>query len=242
MKFDEAKAAHEAGQEVEFRWKSSHGENPWMLVKALFGPQNREEDIRSTYEFRLAPGQEPDPYAEYKAAQKAGKVIQIYARLASEPDGKAEWGDDLNPQWCVDPKFYRVKPEEPALVIEPGKEYRHAGYKLRSLCTDSPGPLPFIFIDNSGQIWRFGSEQIKLLTFVPWTAAPVILDNWRHLSSWAKWQALDENGDWCYFQDKPDKGSYSWYANSNYWGLIPATCRPTNFTGTWESSLQERPE
>lgn len=52
------------------------------------------------------PQQEPDPYAELKAARDAGKVIQI--RSDEEP---ATWGDIENPVFGAAPDEYRIKPE-----------------------------------------------------------------------------------------------------------------------------------
>lgn len=69
-----------------------------------------------THKF-MAPGDfsdftwtKPDPYAELKASQKAGKVIQLFDELV--------WNDITEPSFSEPPEKYRIKPE-PVIVISP---------------------------------------------------------------------------------------------------------------------------
>lgn len=56
--------------------------------------------------------QQPDPYAELKAAHAAGKVIQY-----REWDGV--WNDTINPSFQAAPQYYRIKPEQQKVPLGP---------------------------------------------------------------------------------------------------------------------------
>ena len=58
--------------------------------------------------WRYADAQQPDPYAELKAAHAEGKVIQFEQHFL----GSKYWYAIDNPQWDEEPSRYRIKPDE----------------------------------------------------------------------------------------------------------------------------------
>jgi len=60
-----------------------------------------------------------DPYAPFKEAIKAGKVVQFYGV-------SGEWRDGYQLAYSYPPDRYRIKPEEPAKAPEPAKELMDA--------------------------------------------------------------------------------------------------------------------
>ena len=66
---------------------------------------------------------------------------------------------------------------------------------------------------------------------------PVV--NWDNFANWTKYIAMDKDGNWWCYADKP-------ILSSNYWyGLepqsIPEDYAPKNYKGDWKNSLIERP-
>lgn len=63
--------------------------------------------------------------------------------------------------------------------------------------------------------------------------------NWSQAPSWAKWWAMDEDGECFYFENKPKITSVTW---------IPFNARIIDkapifgYAGNWKDSLRERPE
>lgn len=71
--------------------------------------------VSNTYRLPLSvPWPEPaDPYAELKAAQAAGKVIEFWSEI------NRKWeSNDVPMAWCYPPERYRIKPE-PAFQLLP---------------------------------------------------------------------------------------------------------------------------
>lgn len=65
--------------------------------------------------------------------------------------------------------------------------------------------------------------------------------NWSAMPAWAKWVAMDEDGDWFWFSEMPNTDEGQWQHQSGCCGIIPAQGVP-NFTGGWKDSLVERPK
>lgn len=68
--------------------------------------------IDDGYEIRIKP--QPDPYAELKAALAAGKVIQVQWTMDIGTD---RWYD-VDPDWTMPIKQYRIKPEPKEQTIQ----------------------------------------------------------------------------------------------------------------------------
>lgn len=90
----------------------------WMTSGRVYSDTFGEApNHRITYRLPLTvpwPEVKADPYAELKAAKKAGKAIE-----AQMPNG--EWFDYKpdEPQWNLQPECYRIKPEPPAFQLPP---------------------------------------------------------------------------------------------------------------------------
>lgn len=57
-----------------------------------------------------------------------------------------------------------------------------------------------------------------------------------------KYWAMDKDGAWTGFSGMPSKGDFSWCRNDGFSGRLFKSQFPTNYTGSWEDSLIERPE
>lgn len=239
--YEQAKEAHSRGEKVEMKWRLAKSQ-PWESVNMSHIHEVICGTADEKYEFRLA-----DPYAELKAAHKAGKVIQ--ARVS--PYG---WVDVESPYWeSGSPESFRVKPDE--LKIEAGKDYRNGlGEKVEVISTISKSLTEFPVIGEvnckgGGIITRYyrrdGSSGDSRFTLIaPWTDTPAPYDNWQHVPAWANWQALDSCGEWRWYTDKPGMtNTITGWATINGWShVVIDGFTPTNFSGTWEQSLQERPK
>lgn len=128
------------------------------------------------------------------------------------------------------------------MKIEPGKFYKFNGYRLRALCNDGFGIRNNILIDDSdGVIQRLSNEEAAR-SLTEWEDVPPPYDNWDKVPVWAMWQWCDVGGQWRFSETKPELGNYTWYSACLGIGRLPLICHPSNYTGTWESSLQERPK
>jgi hypothetical protein len=58
----------------------------------------------------------PDPYAELKAAKKAGKAIEVF--IPDDEYGPDRWSLQENDTWAGGPDRYRIKPEPVPLDID----------------------------------------------------------------------------------------------------------------------------
>lgn len=56
--------------------------------------------------------------------------------------------------------------------------------------------------------------------------------------AWAKWIAVDEDGEWRWYVEEPviDINFSVWVDGKSY-GSIPKEYSPKNFEGNWENSL-----
>lgn len=110
-RIDEKTNENEALQEF---WNKGE----WMTSGRVYSDTFGEApNHRITYRLPLTvpwPEVKADPYAELKAAKKAGKAIE-----AQMPNG--EWFDYKpdEPQWNLQPECYRIKPEPPAFQLPP---------------------------------------------------------------------------------------------------------------------------
>lgn len=261
ISYEQAKAAHERGEKVEHRCGCGLA-HAWQEF-------NNEVDV-SDYEFRLA-----DPYAELKAAHKAGKVIQFV-------DCFETWSD-LHPpiSWTFAPDRYRVRPDEDwratstdrsnfpldtdsrvkpdpePLKIEAGKDYcNKLGERVRVLSVDSKVAIGLPVIGEvDANIFRSrhiisrlfradGSTSNPDYSLVSeWIDAPAPYDNWQHVPAWHRYEFMSPNGHWYSSEFEPMQKMRNWRGTDYHVALpLPKKYAPTNFTGTWETSLQERPK
>ena len=78
---------------------------------------------------------------------------------------------------------------------------------------------------------------------------PFKLDfDWSCLPKWARWIALDENGDWFWYQAEPSNEVMSEFGEQEWFdplhassGEVPNEYKPKNYAGDWKDSLFERP-
>lgn len=235
--YDEAHAVSERGEKVEYQ----QDDFPWEVVQFI-----NTHNANCGCKFRIL-----DPYAELKAAQAEGKVIQLKLTLSD-----SSWIDDSSPDWSIPPERYRVKPEPKPdeLVFEPGKEYRtRGGYKTRVDAINAGGenPIHGAYLKDNCWIalsWRASGRYLLVSEsdfdlIAPWTDTLAPYDNWDKVPAWAMWQAMDADGIWHWFRHTPKQTEKTerWFSDINVFGWTPPEFAPTNFTGTWEQSLQQRP-
>jgi hypothetical protein len=235
LTYEEAKAAHEQGEKVECRILQFDTINWGPLGELATHPENV---IGEFFEFRI---DEPDPYAELKAAEKAGKVIQWLNFDAVWVD--CDWCKN-EPTWMLSPDRYRVKPDE--LKIEAGltfAQFQKSGRRGRRKAWGLP------CVGYSWANWHqpLKKEDIDATDWEIEPKTPAPYDNWQHVPAWANWQAWSElYKHWRWYANEPEKSESMYHCraglvSSDQWGAIPEGYCPTNFTGTWDQSLQERP-
>jgi hypothetical protein len=236
--YEQAKQADARGEKVEYRI-------PGRVCYLTDGFRKCTSDVtpefihslRDDAEFRLA-----DPYAELKAAHAAGKVIQV-----KQTDGAIEIWTDFYPQY--ESRFesrpadcYRVKPDAPTLEAgkEPVSEWElfTAEFFKREGFTPSrrDARINDLFWWFKAGAFFQGDARI--------TDEPQPYDNWDKVPAWANWQAIDDCGFWRWFEQEPEKITPTHYfsVTGRMGGISSGTYpAPTNYTGTWEQSLQERP-
>ena len=67
--------------------------------------------------------------------------------------------------------------------------------------------------------------------------------DWSALPKWANWIAMDQEGDWYYYSDKPQMDDdHPIWVSSEFNDAIPPEYYPKNFTGDWANSLLEVPK
>lgn len=59
--------------------------------------------------------------------------------------------------------------------------------------------------------------------------------DWEAAPDWAKYVAMDADGEWYFYEKKPELHSCSWNTNRRYEYI-------TTEADNWDKSLQERPE
>lgn len=138
------------------------------------------------------------------------------------------------------------------ITLLPGKHYRtRDGKKVRIYATDGRGPIRChgAFLTHEGWICTtWTAEGLYVPPSVSdfdiiaeWIDRPE--GGWEHLPPWIKWRAMDENGVWWCYSEKPEKKQHNW-ASPGVWNshlIIPPAYCPT-YTGPWTDSLDERPE
>lgn len=102
---------------------------------------------------------------------------------------------------------------------------------------------------NTGDLWathtgvRFNLGQTAInISHIPRHAQRPVVD-WSVMPAWAKWVAMDEDGNWHYFEKKPEIGGYNiggkeWVGDYHN---FPREYWP-KYSGDWRNSLVERPE
>ena len=63
--------------------------------------------------------------------------------------------------------------------------------------------------------------------------------DWDRAPEWAKWWAMDKDGESYYFGDKPEMESTTWMPTGT---TSPVFLTQSNYQGDWKDSLRERPE
>lgn len=148
--------------------------------------------------------------------------------------------------------------ETNTMNIEPGKFYKtRGGNKVRIYATDG-GPGRYVvhgaFMDSGEwhpDVWCIGGEcyatddtsESPKDIIAEWTDRPEA--DWSAMPRWANWVAMDEDEDWHWYENKPDRHSkyQEWFpADDGDCGGIHKDCTPANFTGDWKDSLIERPK
>lgn len=56
--------------------------------------------------------------------------------------------------------------------------------------------------------------------------------SWDKAPEWANYLAMDENRDWCWYENKPSCKTTMWVVNGGKW---------KNATPDWENTLEQRP-
>lgn len=98
-------------EEKRLPWKTRYEEKEWVSPDSR-GLSSPLHALACGFEIALDVPEPVDPFAELKAAHKAGKVIQI--------KGYAEqWNDlDHSPEWRAPIAEYRIKPEPEWVELE----------------------------------------------------------------------------------------------------------------------------
>lgn len=134
--------------------------------------------------------------------------------------------------------------------IEAGKFYQtRDGRKVRIYATDGQkdgypihGAVLYV---NGWEVagWHSDGTWIKggrrgLDIIAPWIEKPIV--DWSAMPKWAKWVAMDKNGEWFWSDAPPRKSKDIWECSCNT-DIIPPEYAP-KYEGPWEDSLVERPE
>ena len=59
--------------------------------------------------------------------------------------------------------------------------------------------------------------------------------DWKDAPEWANWLAMDIDGGWYWYEDRPSRGREAWYA-------LGKIHRALAVIPSWADSLSERPE
>ena len=60
--------------------------------------------------------------------------------------------------------------------------------------------------------------------------------DWSNAPDWANWLAMDSEGEWHWYENKPEKEFVFWLPTGGRFAFIKTD------TDNWESSLQQRPQ
>lgn len=138
------------------------------------------------------------------------------------------------------------------MKIEVGKFYRtRDGHKVRIYATDGSGLFPVhgaIYYDDEWSISTWTSDGLNMRGN---ESGIDIISEWKQtiddigfdkscLPKWAKFVFMDEDGKWCWSNEKP---TYSlgihWFLRVEHCGIIPPEHAPKNYKGDWKDSLFE---
>jgi hypothetical protein len=132
------------------------------------------------------------------------------------------------------------------MKIEKGKFYRtRGGKKVEVLTNERNHKQSIVIMDEYGNIdsrYRNGTylndkSETTYDLVSEWTN-PVEIP-WIDYPTWCKWVAMDKDGRWFNFTDKPIISNIYWIGDGAC--FIPTDYTPSNFTGDWTESLFERP-
>ena len=134
------------------------------------------------------------------------------------------------------------------MKIEVGKLYRtRNGYKVRIYATDVEGELPIhgAFYCPEDSLWELNAwrengidgEYCPDFDIIGEWKEPIDFDP-DCLPAWAKWIAMDKNGDWRVYVDEPIiYDEFGMWEIVKSYGVIPKEYSPKNFKGHWKESL-----
>lgn len=135
------------------------------------------------------------------------------------------------------------------MKIEPNKFYKtRNGHKARIYTTDGYGDYPIhgaVLMDNGWRLVMWTSDgcnyinsSLKATTDIisEWQDIPIV--NWAAMPAWCNYVAMDADGVWGIYTDKPITIDCYW-SSKNRWS-IPEEYYPI-FTGNWKDSLAKRP-
>lgn len=60
--------------------------------------------------------------------------------------------------------------------------------------------------------------------------------DWNDAPEWAQWLAMDENGDWYWFEHKPFSNDYQWLRDKGFFRKASIN------TPKWDETLEARPK
>jgi hypothetical protein len=132
------------------------------------------------------------------------------------------------------------------MKIEKGKYYRtRGGKKVEVLTTERRSKSPIIIMDENGEIEALHQNGMYLdcksetiLDLIAEWTEPIEIP-WSDYPTWCKWVAMDKDGRWFGYSDKPTQSCAIWSGDAVV--KIHPDYTPRNFTGDWTESLFERP-
>lgn len=140
------------------------------------------------------------------------------------------------------------------MTIQTGKQYKtRDGNRVTIYRTDAKGPysvhgcihhthVPLDVVDiwsSDGKYNNLGGD--RPLDIIAEWSEPVTFD-WRQVPLCCNWIAMDSNGLWYAFDNKPNTAANHWTGSKcEYCITIHRYHYPKNFTGDWKDSLMQRP-
>src|SRR5690606_41165078 len=128
------------------------------------------------------------------------------------------------------------------MKIEVGKLYRtRNGMKVRIYATDVEGELPIhgAFYCPVNNLWEVSAWREYGID-CDYESDFDIIGEWKEpldfdpecLTAWAKWIAMDEYGEWLWFEDEPTiYDEFDMWEIGKSYGVIPIQYSPKNFKG-----------
>lgn len=135
------------------------------------------------------------------------------------------------------------------MKIEAGKFYRtRSDNKARVYAVDAGGGSPIhgaILIKDAWYAKVFQrdgnyhyQDESPFDLISEWVDRPVV--DWSKLAAWHRWVAMDEDGSWYAYSERPELACATWRVENTEYQRIPENYSPT-FSGDWKDSLVERP-